>query len=483
MHRETVASRERDDPGPPRKQQRRQRQQQQQQSFIKASENEVIYFKKEILREDRIWGYNFWMTDVQKTLRWYSHLQVRVVRHRGESKRNGVHTLFWQEDSHEVSYELEGVILPLSRRRLGKNSCVRIDCFASTAETQNKALFVRSEDIQRRQLFLRRDQYSIAKAGLVTEEKERKEEQIIQSSSPVTMQTKQKNLQISRNRVKWIIKFIEDPFFLDLFQQRCQRSRSSYKWREIEEVNHQVHWRPEQDAEYWIHSSATQERILADSVYAIIMYQSMLKECVVKVVTRDNLCLERTRSNTPKHWGSWGLRSLVQFLGNGDQNCSCGTWTQLHQRVAIGRTRNCKDEKYMQKNHTRTTVRVRRPRRKYMKQAITSCIRQNSSNSLQMPTWYSKEYDGEVYTLKENDGEGEWYKRSPTNGHDNSRWSRTPMQNSTNASSRIRRRAYLGKPRRINLYIWWLVESKLVDQVLVREIKKEHKRSPKVLTL
>ena len=52
-----------------------------------------------------------------------------------------------------------------------------------------------------------------------------------------------------------------------------------------------------------------------------IMYQSMLKECVVKVVNKsedenysqDNFCLERTRSNTPKHLGSWRLRRLVQF--------------------------------------------------------------------------------------------------------------------------------------------------------------------------
>ena len=31
-------------------------------------------------------------------------------------------------------------------------------------------------------------------------------------------------------------------------------------------VNHQIHWRPEQDAKYWIYLSATQKRILADNV-------------------------------------------------------------------------------------------------------------------------------------------------------------------------------------------------------------------------
>ena len=46
---------------------------------------------------------------------------------------------------------------------------------------------------------------------------------------------------------------------------------------------------------------------MAHRVQAIITYQSMLKECVVKVVnengddncSQDNLRLERTRSNTP----------------------------------------------------------------------------------------------------------------------------------------------------------------------------------------
>ena len=39
-------------------------------------------------------------------------------------------------------------------------------------------------------------------------------------------------------------------------------------------VNHQIHWRPEQNAKYWINLSATQKLILADKVQAIIMYQS-----------------------------------------------------------------------------------------------------------------------------------------------------------------------------------------------------------------
>ena len=52
-------------------------------------------------------------------------------------------------------------------------------------------------------------------------------------------------------------------------------------------VTHQIHWKNEQNAEYCIHLSATQTRILADSVHAITMYQSMLKECVVEVVNQS----------------------------------------------------------------------------------------------------------------------------------------------------------------------------------------------------
>ena len=167
-------------------------------------------------------------------------------------------------------------------------------------------------------------------------------------------------------------------------------------------------WWSEQNAEHWSPLSATQERILADNVYAIITYQSMLKECVVQVVNKsgeencsqDNVCLERTKSNIQKHLGLWEFRHFTQFLENRDQNCRCGTSTQFHQRVAIARTRNYKDEKYMQKTHPRTTVWVSGPRRKFIKQAVAGCIKQNSSNSLQMPTWDSRNYNGEVHKFR-----------------------------------------------------------------------------------
>ena len=69
----------------------------------------------------------------------------------------------------------------------------------------------------------------------------------------------------------------------------------------------------------------------------------------------------------------------------------------------------------------------------------------------------------------------------------NWKWQLAVNQNSDSklhaeASSRIRRRAFLGKPRSIHSYSWRLVESKLVDQVLVGEIKKNLDWSLKVFS-
>ena len=222
---------------------------------------------------------------------------------------------------------------------------------------------------------------------------------------------------------------------------QCQRSRSNYRHKEIEEGESQ------NSLKHWtecsvLNSLVRNARTNFGRQHLHIMSQSMLKECVVKVLnesedetySQDNLCLERTRSNTPKYLVSWRLRRLVQFLGNRDQNCRCGFLTHLHHRVAIGRMRNDKDEKHMQKNHTRTTVRVRRPRRKIHEAGNCELHTTKFINSLQMLTWDSKEYDGEVYTLKKYDGELD--KRSPTIGNDNPRWTRTQIQNCTHRHHR-----------------------------------------------
>ena len=83
----------------------------------------------------------------------------------------------------------------------------------------------------------------------------------------------------------------------------------------------------------------------------------MLEECFAKVVnenkeencSRDNFCLERTRSNTPRHKGAQELRRFTHASGNQEDIARRGTLTQFHQRVAIGRTRIDKDKKYLQR--------------------------------------------------------------------------------------------------------------------------------------
>ena len=246
-----------------------------------------------------------------------------------------------------------------------------------------------------------------------------------------------------------------------LHQQRCRGCRIIYRSQEAEEgelsnslkILNKMH--------------SIEERILADSVYAIITYQSMLKECVIKIVdtnedencSQDNLCLERTRSNTSKCFGTTKNSDILRNsweaeikIADADKSPNSIRESQLAER------RNYKEEKYMQKTHTRTTIWVRKPRRKFMKQAIESCIRQNSSNSLQMPTWDSKEYNGEVYTLMEYDVVV--YKRSSLQVGN---YYFTMNRNSdsklhTKATTIVRKRVCVGKQRSIHSYIWRLVE-------------------------
>ena len=55
-------------------------------------------------------------------------------------------------------------------------------------------------------------------------------------------------------------------------------------------VQYQIHWRPEQDAVYWIHLSTAQDAGLEfwhTGSNANITYQSVPKECVVKVVSES----------------------------------------------------------------------------------------------------------------------------------------------------------------------------------------------------
>ena len=246
--------------------------------------------KKDILRVDRIWTtISGWQT---RRRHCDDTLIFKYVwfRHHVESKRKGVDTLFWQEESWEVSYELEGVILPVLRRRLGKNSCMRIDCVASTAEDSKQDLkCLKNADKDLSDIHsIRRHSAEIIVASRLTnyvmfdhkgsdahgrvchtkkrdtqkecthtlcrrrvhilccrmwikheinvplqkldwwQKKKNAKKKILQSSSPATMQTKQKNVQISRSRGMWIVKFIKDLNKMQSTEFYCPRRRSEF---------------------------------------------------------------------------------------------------------------------------------------------------------------------------------------------------------------------------------------------------------------
>ena len=65
------------------------------------------------------------------------------------------------------------------------------------------------------------------KSWIVTKGKNVKKK-IMQSSSPTTMQTKQKNLQISRSWGRWILKFIEDLNKMQSIEFSCPRRRKQF---------------------------------------------------------------------------------------------------------------------------------------------------------------------------------------------------------------------------------------------------------------
>ena len=115
----------------------------------------------------------------------------------------------------------------------------------------------------------------------------------------------------------------------------------------------------------------------------------------------------RTKSNTQRYMGSYDLQRFAPASRNREQVAVGGLW--LHQRVAIGRTRNannllifgstaslttkfirtsstCKElqnksknlwlrKDFLKKTHQETISWVRRPRRKFMKQASASYMK------------------------------------------------------------------------------------------------------------
>ena len=121
-----------------------------------------IWIKREIHREDRIWTtISGWQTCRRHSVDTLIFKYVWFDTTENPRERC-THTLLTRRFLGDVTRIGRRVILPVLRRRLGKNSCVRINCNDSTAEgskqdlksvkmqTKNWVIFMRSEDIQRR---------------------------------------------------------------------------------------------------------------------------------------------------------------------------------------------------------------------------------------------------------------------------------------------------------------------------------------------
>ena len=100
---------------------------------------------------------------------------------------------------------------------------------------------------------------------------------------------------------------------LDPFNSDADEAESVTDIKKPRKVHYQIHWRPEQDAVYWIHLSTAQDAGLEfwqTGSHAIITYQSVTKECVVKVVSESGKRELFARQLTPRERPKATLRPL-----------------------------------------------------------------------------------------------------------------------------------------------------------------------------
>ena len=138
---------------------------------------------------------------------------------------------------------------------------------------------------------------------------------------------------------------------LDPFNSDADEAESITDLKKQRKVQYQIHWSSEQDAVYWIHLSTAQDAGLEfwqTGSNAIITYQSVPKESVVKIVSESGKRELFARQLTPRERPIVTLRRswvhtrdpiLQTWLGKPRVICRPETPIWNHQRVAIGRTR------------------------------------------------------------------------------------------------------------------------------------------------
>ena len=161
-----------------------------------------------------------------------------------------------------------------------------------------------------------RDQYSSAVAGLVAGGKERK--------------GRQKN------------------FFtpLDPVSSDANEAELITDFNKARKVHYQIHWRPEQDVVYWVHLRSAQSAGLEfwqTGSNAIVTYQSVPKECIVKVVSESGKREMFARQLTPREGpkvtrrenGFIGAPTLCACLGKLRRSCRYGTPPPFQQSCIL----------------------------------------------------------------------------------------------------------------------------------------------------
>ena len=140
-----------------------------------------------------------------------------------------------------------------------------------------------------------------------------------------------------------------------MFRQQCQRSRSNYRYKEIEEgdsSNSLTTWAKCRVLNLLVRNAETNfgRQSLCHHYVPVSTRRMHCKSCQRRwkrgLFAKDNSSLETTKSNS-----TWAHRTptFQACLGKPRVMCRRGTLTQFHQRVAIDRTRSYKDKQHMQR--------------------------------------------------------------------------------------------------------------------------------------
>ena len=132
---------------------------------------------------------------------------------------------------------------------------------------------------------------------------------------------------------------------LDPFNSDADEAESIADTTKPRKGKYQIHWRPEQDAVYWIHLTTAEDAGLGfwqTGSDAIITYQFVPKECVRQGCRRKwekRIVRQTTKSNTQTIMGSYEIQYCEHASGKPRVISRSGTLTRKFQGVAFGRRR------------------------------------------------------------------------------------------------------------------------------------------------